>query len=1261
MLAMAAVLFTACTQEDDFRGNGNGDEVTVAFSVEMPTAATRAYTPGECIDELVCVVFEKGEERYRDTIAGKDIFTFTPQLINGRTYDIVFWAQNTGAYDVTNATAIKRNAGNFTEAEYDAFTYVVKNFQVTEENLAGNNVKLGRPFAQLNIGVTDNDLEKVIELGYTPENVVLTVDNAATEFNALTGKQVNADNTVSYTLPVPGEKITVAGVDYNLLSQCFVLLEEGWPNANVTYEIKTADEVITSGTINNVPFDANYKTNIVGTLMTEKPSFNITINAAFATTDKAVVVAENVAAANAAFAAGETNVKINEITEDAALILPNTENPVTIVLPATDKEVKVNYSNVPGAATPETVDVKIPEGEVQNVVVNAPESTVNIEGEVENITVYSADNTAYIKAGAKVGTVTVGKGNVVIEAGAEVTKVVRAEGNEDEYTTVALAEGVEAPELGEDVYLLDSKIGDVAYPFLKAFDFVKDGETITLTRNVTFTETNRTNNSGWWDGLGYSGDKSFTIDLGGFTVSQKNGALNDYLIWLKNDGAKANTIILKNGTLDAGTTAYCALATASSNAQKITVNLENIQLINNNSNGATLKIRGGAELNAKDGTIITGMNSYGGIEAVGSKTVVNIYEGAKIYQNGKSSNWGCLAGASGNSTINVYGGEGTSAKGGFMAMTSGGTINISGGEWTANTNGTIANDNNGVLIAQSDKQYNAGAGNAVVNVTGGTFKGGYNCYGNKAGDAQINISGGNFNADPTKYLAEDAFATEVNGVYTVELAAAKVGGVYYRTLEEAFKAVNAENNVVEINKDITINYNWDNRKTGSKFAVPVTINGNDKTIKFTASVNENNYQAPFRFEADAIVNDLTVDMSETTDNRFRAISSKGNLTVAGCKFIGKDAKLNARGVIFGEGAGENVGNLAISITDCEFINWRRGITDNENGKDVKSVTVTGNTLTNAAVYVSAYESVTFTGNTVEGAYVDIRSYTAGNALNVTATGNTLTANTDEAYNQIKAGGTVNAQDDFKVLAAAKIGNNYYGSFSDAVKAAREGDKIVLLEDDELLFPNRNPYEPAKNVFASEIDLNKKTLTIKEGDIRFNNTTIKNGNIIVEPGLKGGTAIFLMYSKNLTFDAVKITATGNEVTYLIDLEGTSNLNLLNGSEILVDNTTAIDTDIICSNNGATENNIVIENSKVTVNNIDGRVFFSGNYTVKDSEISLAGISKAGFRINANQTLSIEGTSKVYIEGELRDGGIHLVDAETSQYYKADTAKVEINKK
>lgn len=335
-----------------------------------------------------------------------------------------------------------------------------------------------------------------------------------------------------------------------------------------------------------------------------------------------------------------------------------------------------------------------------------------------------------------------------------------------------------------------------AAAFLDAVKNVEDGGTITLDSDIIFTEDARTESgNGWYEGLYYSGDKSFTIDLNGHTICQ-DGAVNDYMFLFKNDGSKANTITIKNGTIDAGTTAFCALCTSTTSTQKITINLENVNVINNKSNGSTIKVRGGAELNVKDGTTITGKDSYLGIES--SAATVNIYDGAEIYMNGTSSYNGCLVGVGGNGTINVYGGYGKGVSGGFIAMTSGGTINVSDGEWIANTDGTYANDNKSVLVAQSDKQYNAGAGNAVVNVTGGTFKGGYNCYGNAVGDAQINISGGNFNADPSGYLAEGYIAVEENGGWIVKKQ------ILATTAEMLQTLINGTDDIIYLGADLTL-------------------------------------------------------------------------------------------------------------------------------------------------------------------------------------------------------------------------------------------------------------------------------------------------------------------------------------------------------------------------------------------------------------------------------------------------------------------------
>ena len=393
----------------------------------------------------------------------------------------------------------------------------------------------------------------------------------------------------------------------------------------------------------------------------------------------------------------------------------------------------------------------------------------------------------------------------------------------DDYAWVE-AEGLWTLDRKPDV----AKIGEVGYTSLaKAVAAVNDGGTIILVANEVFTENNYYDNGGWKDGLGYAGDKNFTIDLNGYTISQ-NGALNDYLLWFKNVGSKANTITIKNGTLDAGTTAYCALCTASSHENELTINLENITLTNKKSNGSTIKVRAGSTLNVNAGTKIIGQDSYLGIECAAS--TVNIYDGAELYMNGKSSYNGCLAGACYGGTINVYGGYGKGVKGGFIAMTSGGTINVSGGEWIANTDGTIGDNSNlYILTAQSNKYESGFVGGAYVNVTGGTLRGGMDAWvlNNIEGEvAELNISGGNFNANPSAYLADGCEATVSNGIWTVRVApVAKVGDVEYETLEAAVAAAK-EGATITLLKDVTLT---------EELALPagVTFNGNGKQINGT--------------------------------------------------------------------------------------------------------------------------------------------------------------------------------------------------------------------------------------------------------------------------------------------------------------------------------------------------------------------------------------------------------------------------------------------
>ena len=204
----------------------------------------------------------------------------------------------------------------------------------------------------------------------------------------------------------------------------------------------------------------------------------------------------------------------------------------------------------------------------------------------------------------------------------------------------------------------------------------------------------------------------------------------------------------------------------------------------------------------------------------------------------------------------------------------------------------------------------------------------------------------------------------------------------------------ANGSVILLTGDVTVDSDWDSRYTGGKTTKEVVIDGAGNTLKITGKVADNNYNAVFRFEGDAVVKNLTIDLSEAGGyggKQARAISAKGNLVVDNCTFIGNTALSNTRAIVYGEGQTSAQYDAEVSITNCTFVNWKRGITDNENAKDIKSVVVEGNTCTNAPVYVSAYGTATVVNNTMNGSLINITSYSAAATAKVVATGNVLDA------------------------------------------------------------------------------------------------------------------------------------------------------------------------------------------------------------------------------------------------------------------------------
>lgn len=288
LLAMP-LLFTSCSKDE---GMASEETVQVSFSTELPKRiGTRAGTTDLNVNKVVCAVFEDGEEitTLRDEIEikeGEDI-VFAPRLIKGRTYDVVFWAMKDNNYDVDDMTSITRASGTTAvESDFDAFT---KSVEVEVTGSKSETVTLKRPLAQLNLGVTTDDWNAVASeetFRMKPTKMIITLTGKDT-FNALTGATIGEDKEVTYTLDVSGEDLTAGDETYKSIAMCYVYPDAGQENIDITYTIYDQDnDVIREDvTIQNIPLENNYRTNVVGGLLTGTITYTITFEKDFNTTE----------------------------------------------------------------------------------------------------------------------------------------------------------------------------------------------------------------------------------------------------------------------------------------------------------------------------------------------------------------------------------------------------------------------------------------------------------------------------------------------------------------------------------------------------------------------------------------------------------------------------------------------------------------------------------------------------------------------------------------------------------------------------------------------------------------------------------------------------------------------------------------------------------------------------------------------------------------------------------------------------------------
>lgn len=307
MLAIAGMLFaTSCSQDELLNEPTTGDYVSAKFTIGTSDGiATRATIGnGTKADKVACAVYDEKGTELRDLYAIRDVVdmkaTYEIRLAKGQKYRVAFFAYNStaDAYDVTYLTdIIVKDSQNSNIENRDAFTaYVDVDATV---NTINEDVTLYRPFAQLNLGVDNTEWTDAVKAGVTVAKSKIVVTNVYDQFSAYDNAIVATAEPKTMTFAmntIPTEELevdvdrdgTIANTEkFKYLALNYLLVGDAGTEKSLTdvefvWENSDASKTNNPTThFKNIPVQRNYRTNIIGKLLTNPATFNIVIDADF--------------------------------------------------------------------------------------------------------------------------------------------------------------------------------------------------------------------------------------------------------------------------------------------------------------------------------------------------------------------------------------------------------------------------------------------------------------------------------------------------------------------------------------------------------------------------------------------------------------------------------------------------------------------------------------------------------------------------------------------------------------------------------------------------------------------------------------------------------------------------------------------------------------------------------------------------------------------------------------------------------------------
>ena len=298
-VAFATLLFAASCQQESLEPVAGDGSVT--YTVQMPgSIATKAV--GDDLEGQYKLIYEvyrasqidelDKEPLYEGTadFSGK-VATVQLQFVKRQDYKVLFWAQS-DTLELFNTTDLREVSMNSSWKGNDLATAVFAGTDEVSDCVSAKkgNVTLVRPVSQINIATSNESLSVGgTNSGQTTKTITMSTVTVAvkglhTTYNVW-DKEVEGVQDVSFTEAEISTLPTEFNSDYKYVAMNYVgFAPVNGTTVDVDFSIVTSEGEI-DHQVANVPIKANYRTNILGNLITEENEYTVTIDTSWSGTD----------------------------------------------------------------------------------------------------------------------------------------------------------------------------------------------------------------------------------------------------------------------------------------------------------------------------------------------------------------------------------------------------------------------------------------------------------------------------------------------------------------------------------------------------------------------------------------------------------------------------------------------------------------------------------------------------------------------------------------------------------------------------------------------------------------------------------------------------------------------------------------------------------------------------------------------------------------------------------------------------------------